>query len=279
MAKKKTSVLSRQRPKKGRKKSGFSWYKSAIYAGSAVVALILIGTLFYLYQNKTTVIPGKDRNWKLTIKADDRSLLGDQEEAAIIHAVRAHISNGDPDDLLKAIATIKTDVSFAKVHFVRTGLEQLTLYYAKRVPVMCYQGDQQLYFISTAAEIYGFVDDPQKCPGPLVTGILDGRRNVKRNAVLTLSKEEQQNTERALQLAKILAYYKHDPTKLSYEKYRGFYINIRDLETEIALGNPPYETKLEKLGEVLKQISSKGEVAQRIELDFQGKAFIKMKKL
>ena len=278
MAKKKTSVLSRQRPKKSRKNSGFSWSKLCLYVGCTLAVLILAGTFFYVYSGKTTVVAGKSRNWKLTIKAEDKSLLGNQEEQAIIQAVKAHVTEGDQRDLVKAIAAIKTDETFAKVHFVRTGLDQLTLYYAKRVPVMCYQGEQ-LHYISTAAEIYGFVEDPQTCPGPVVTGILEERKKSPKNVVLALSAEEQKNTENALQLSKNLAYYKHEPTKLSFEKYRGFFINIKDLETDIALGNPPFETKLEKLGEVLKKISSKGEVAQRIELDFQGKAFIKMKKL
>jgi hypothetical protein len=279
MAKKKTSVLSRQRPKKNRKKGRFSWSQMSFYAGCAVAILVLAGTFFYLFSGKTTVVAGKSRNWKLTIKAQDRSLLENQEEAAIIQAVKSHVTVGDQKDLLRAIATIKTDETFAKVHFVRTGIDQLTLYYAKRVPIMCYQGPDQLHYISSAAEIYGFVDDPQKCPGPIVTGILDERKKSGKNAVLSLTVEEQKNTDNAIQLAKILVFYKHEPTKLSFEKYRGFYINIKDLETDIALGNPPFETKLEKLGEVLKKISSKGEVAQRIELDFQGKAFIKMKKL
>jgi hypothetical protein len=278
MAKKKTSVLSRQRPKKSRKNSGFSWSKLSLYVGCALAALILAGTFFYVYFGKTTVVAGKSRNWKLTIKAEDKSLLGNQEEQAIIQAVKVHVTEGDQRDLVKAIAAIKTDETFAKVHFVRTGLDQLTLYYAKRVPVMCYQGEQ-LHYISTAAEIYGVVEDPQTCPGPVVTGILEERKKSPKNVVLALSAEEQKNTENALQLSKNLAYYKHEPTKLSFDKYRGFFINIKDLETDIALGNPPFETKLEKLGEVLKKISSKGEVAQRIELDFQGKAFIKMKKL
>jgi len=278
MAKKKTSVLSRQRPKKSRKKGGFLWSNMSIFFGCTLGFVILAGTFYYLFAKKPTVVTGKNRNWKLTIKAEDRSLLGNQEEQAIIQAVKLHVTEGEPSDLLKAISTIKTDETFAKVHFVRTGLEELTLYYAKRVPIMCYQGDH-LRFISNAAEIYGFVDDPQKCPGPVVTGILDERKKSAKNAVLTLTTEEQKNTENAIQLTKILAYYKHEPTLLSFEKYRGFYINIKDLETDIALGNPPFETKLEKLGEVLKKISSKGEVAQRIELDFQGKAFIKMKKM
>ncbi len=277
MTKKKTSVLSRQRPKKSRKKRGFSWSSVSIYAGSALAALILASTFFYLFSGKTTVVAGKTRNWKLTIKAEDRSLLGNQEEQAIIQAVKTHVSEGDQKDLLRAIATIKTDETFAKIHFVRTGLDQLTLYYDKRVPVMCYQGEQ-LHYISSVAEIYGFVDDPQKCPGPIVTGIIEERKKSGK-AVLSLTVEEQKNTGNALQLAKILAFYKYEPTKLSFEKYRGFYINIKDLETDIALGNPPFEAKLEKLGEVLKKISSKGEVAQRIELDFQGKAFIKIKKM
>jgi hypothetical protein len=86
---------------------------------------------------------------------------------------------------------------------------------------MCYQGEQ-LHYISSVAEIYGVVDDPQNCPGPIVTGIIEERKKYPKNIVISLTAEEQKNTRNAMQLAKILAHYKHEPTKLSFEKYRGF---------------------------------------------------------
>lgn len=278
MAKKKNSVLSRQRPKKNRSKGSFfsANLRSFLLLGSTV--LILIGTFLYLSNARSSSVSGKSRNWRLTIKSDDRSLLEGREEQAVIQAVKETVTLGEKSDLLKAVSKIKTDESFAKIHLIRTGLDQLTLYYSKRIPVMCYQSDS-LFLISTEAEIYGDLDSQDNCPGPVVSGILEDRKKQTRGSVLKLSTEEQKNVSLALQLLKVLRFHQLQPTRLIFDKYRGFFINLKGLETEIALGYPPFDTKLEKLGEVLERINSKGEIAQRIELDFQGKAFIKMKKL
>lgn len=278
MAKKKKSVLTRQRLKKNRNKNGFFRANLPYFFLLSTSLLILVGTYFYLSGANTRSISEKSRNWKLTLKADDSGLLDAREEQAIIQAVKDSVSHGEKADLLKAVAKIKSDESFAKIHLIRTGLDQLTLYYSKRIPIMCYQAES-LYYISAEAEIYGDLENLDNCPGPVVSGILEDRKKQPRGGVLKLSTEEEKAVVLAVKLLKILRFHQHQPSALTYDKYRGFFINLKDLETDIALGNPPYDAKLEKLREVLEKIKVKGEVAQRIELDFQGKAFIKMKKL
>lgn len=277
MAKKKKSVLAKQRPKKSRKKGGFLRDNARLLLAVAAVFLILAGTIYFVMSPKTQTVAGKNRDWKLTIRAEDKSLLEGTEEKAVIEAVKQNITHGTRADLLKAVANIKAMESFAKVHLVRTGDDALTLFYAKRVPVMCYRAEKDLWLVSDEAEIYGSPADGQ-CPGPVLSGVLEERKRPARYGVLQVSADEQKQIETALSLLTVLQKHNHKATALTYEKYRGFYINLEGLETDIALGNPPFETKLEKLGEVLEKIKSKGEVAQRIELDFQGKAFIKLKK-
>ena len=58
-----------------------------------------------------------------------------------------------------------------------------------------------------------------------------------------------------------------------------FFVVMKDNEAEVALGRPPFAEKLVKLGELINKLSKKGDVASRIELDYQGKAFIKLKKM
>lgn len=278
MAKKKKSVLAKQRPKKSRKKAGFFRENLRLFLIGAVVAVILGGTIFYLVSPKHHAIAGKNREWKLTVRAEDKSLLEVVEEKAIVEAVKQHVGNGSRAELLKAVASVKAMETFAKVHLVLTGDSTLTLYYAKRVPVMCYRSDKDTWLVSVDAEIYGS-SAGENCPGPLLSGVLEERKNrTSRYGVMQLIPEEQKQIQAAVDLLTVLRKHGHQPASLTYEKYRGFHVTLEGLETEIALGNPPFDTKLEKLGEVLEKIRSKGEVAQRIELDFQGKAFIKLKK-
>jgi hypothetical protein len=278
MAKKKKSVLAKQRPKKSRKKAGFFRDNLRLLLIGSAAAVILGGTIFFLISPKHHAIAGKNQDWKLTVRAEDKSLLEGVEEKAIIEAVKQHVGNGSRAELLKAVGSVKAMETFAKVHLVRTGENTLTLYYAKRVPVMCYRADKDTWLVSDQAEIYGSASG-SGCPGPLLSGVIEDKKNrSSRYGVMQLVPEEQKQIEAAINLLSVLRKHGHQPSSLTYEKYRGFYINLEGLETDIALGNPPFDTKLEKLGEVLEKIKSKGEVAQRIELDFQGKAFIKLKK-
>lgn len=279
MAKKKKSVLAKQRPKKGRKKGGFLRNHSRLLATLFTGLLILSGTIFYVLRPDVKVIAGKSRDWQLTVRAEDKSLLSKVEEKAIVEAVKANVGDGSRQELLKAVSSIKVMEAFAKVHLVRTSDESLTLFYSKRVPVMCYTAGNELLLVSDQAELYGQLAAGQPCPGPILAGVVEEKRpKTNKFGVVPLSSEEHKQIEHALTLLSALTKYGHRPTNLTYEKYRGFYVNLDGLETDIALGNPPFETKLEKLGEVLEKIKGKGEVAQRIELDFQGKAFIKLKK-
>ena len=67
---------------------------------------------------------------------------------------------------------------------------------------------------------------------------------------------------------------------MSYRRFRGFFVILEAQETRFQVpGRAPFAGKLDKLQGILSKLDAKGEVAQRVELDYQGKAFIKLKKM
>jgi len=45
------------------------------------------------------------------------------------------------------------------------------------------------------------------------------------------------------------------------------------------LGQSPFGPHLDRLDKIMAKLKSKNQIAERIELDYQGKAFIKLKKM
>jgi hypothetical protein len=66
--------------------------------------------------------------------------------------------------------------------------------------------------------------------------------------------------------------------QLNFQKFRGYALTLQD-DTEIVIGLKPFAYKLKKLNDILTGLARDGIVASRIELDYEGKAFIKERKL
>ena len=71
----------------------------------------------------------------------------------------------------------------------------------------------------------------------------------------------------------------HKIKSIEFKRFRGFFVVLQTSETEVALGRSPFSGKLVRLHEILKRLEKTSSTAARIELDYQGKAFIKEKKL
>jgi hypothetical protein len=66
--------------------------------------------------------------------------------------------------------------------------------------------------------------------------------------------------------------------RVHYQKFRGYSIFSPD-NSEIVVGLGPFDYKVKKLRGILEGLKRDGIVASRIELDYEGKAFIKERRL
>ncbi len=170
--------------------------------------------------------------------------------------------------------------SFASVHLLRLDREQVTVTLHRRSPQLCLQADK-VRLISSTGDVYGS-PDPTACPGPVVLGIIQRANThyaMQSNYTLELTDDEQTAVNEVLTLWSELQESKLAVASIEYRLYRGFIITLRDNATEVAVGRAPFNGRLSRLSEILAKLAQKGETAQRIELDYQGKAFIKLKKI
>ena len=149
-----------------------------------------------------------------------------------------------------------------------------------RASRLCVEADQ-IRYIGTDGAIYGSPNPSESCPGPILRGVFETGRKYQfnRDATLTLSQEELNIALQSLALMGALETAQLSPSTINYAKFRGFIVTLQGSSTEISLGFPPFEGRLQKLSQLLERIATSGSEALRIELDYQGKAFVKLKKI
>ena len=67
--------------------------------------------------------------------------------------------------------------------------------------------------------------------------------------------------------------------EITFKKYRGYFASLKGTGTVISFGRRPFRGKIKKLRKILYKLSTRGQKASHIELDFEDKAFIKEYKL
>jgi hypothetical protein len=95
--------------------------------------------------------------------------------------------------------------------------------------------------------------------------------------VITTS-DERRHLEDALEIWGLVRSGEVEIKSISFQKFRGYALILAD-DTEIVIGLQPFAYKLKKLQNILDGLRRDGIAASRIELDYEGKAFIKERKL
>lgn len=280
----KSSVLTRQKPKRGRRRP---LAQSLKLYGVVVLSAVVLGAIgFGVFRLKTQGLFVSDRpdkiDWKVTIKAADDQALPSQALEDIVATVKKLAGDGSKRSLNRAAESVQKLDSYAQVSLIKLAPNELAVHVRRRTPAFCVQADR-LRFVATDAVVYG-TPDPSKadaCPGPVLTGVFDDQRRftVKSDLTLALEGEERQVLREALELFKLSREKKQAFTQVGYRRYRGFFVTLAGSGAEVAVGRAPFAGKLDKLTGILTKLEAKGHVAERIELDYQGKAFIKSKKM
>lgn len=281
------SVLKRQKPKA---RSQRNLIKRGLI-GLCLSGITVVG-LYYWHASPTlgvspefshqkATIRAKNlvEPWRIDIRNDGSQPLDDSLIIKMRSSVQNELSASSPS--FEHIAQLIQKMgSFTSVRIAHTGRRSLVVQVSPRVPSLCIEADQTR-FIGTDGSVYGSPASLDECPGPVVRGILDivEKRTFHEDATLTLNIGEQSAIQDALNLQKSLNSHDLHPTSILYTKHRGFTVTLKGKTPEITVGYPPFDERMAKLVSLLDKLASKGEDALRIELDYQGKAFLKLKKM
>lgn len=227
-----------------------------------------------------TASASKPINWKIGIVLEGKNSLPNPMAENILKLASSALGQGSPEEMRQTAELVQQEVSFEQVSIIKTGLNTATLYLNRRKPVMCIEADR-LRLVTSTGDIYG---EPSliDCPGPILSGVFVDKKSrfiTLKDMTVGISQSEREIIRESSELLNELTKHKYQVSSMEFHKFRGFGITIKDLGTTVTLGQSPFGPHLDRLDKIMAKLKSKNQIAERIELDYQGKAFIKLKKM
>jgi hypothetical protein len=283
------SVLKKQKPKsqKNRRRLipvnlqslGYTCLAFALLAAGVLFTRGQLKSLSSKYWPESAANPS---HWQFVIRSSDNSPISDTSQALVITTTRKAVGTGTHDDLLKSAKAVQKLGIFSDVRITKISPNQLIISLIQRQPVFCVEADK-IRLVSSLGDIYGFLDmrSGETCPGPILSGLFEDKSSHTLSDGQTLIVDDQTKgmVQEALTLLQDVQKRSVKIEKFHIEKFRGFVVELSSQGTEVALGRAPFVEKLDKLNGILEKLAVRQEQAQRIELDYQGKAFVKLKKM
>jgi len=286
-SRRKSSVLSRQKTKRA-KSDKRRWLRPVAISVTlvAVVAGLAYGwtqaASLWRASHPIATVP-----WEVEIKLIAGEALAPELASDLLGMAKDGLGDGAPSALRELAEEIQKAGSFSAVHVLRTGPHAAVVQIEPRVPVLCLQLDR-LYYVTTEGDAYlpGRNAKIEDCPGPVLTGVLgenDPLPGLAADLALDLKPEARAKLRDAVDLLGHTQTFGLTPARIAFQPYRGYSMTMGaaadGTALEVAIGRAPFADRLAKLKDLLDKLAAKHEQAARIELDYQGKAFIKLKKM
>lgn len=276
------SVLTKQRVKR----QGFL-KRRRIFAALLTLAILTVclsGFFIYRIQFQGSTISA--RRWLIVTRIVESSKFKIEDLEGFVQSQLSPkiLGNGSKDRLSFAAQHLMKSGVFEFVSIRRIDLETLLVKVRPRTPFAFVDIGDEVSFITRSGEVFKSTSQI-KMPEPdykfVVTGIFshrDRRLEWTDRQSLNLSSEESRAILEYLDLIKAIDDAKLDIKSIHHLRFRGFVVKLSETETDVTLGYGSFEKKLVKLKQILGSLNRRSINAERIELDFEGKAFIKERK-
>ena len=249
--------------------------------------------------------------WAVEVRTMDALPLSSSLQDFIVETAHQHLRAGTRQQLREAAQAIGGEAQLAAVQVIKTARARAVVFVDVRRPALVVQVNGKLRYVSRRGDVYGRVQKKQQRQAsksktnkqaskseakkqkskskakkiteayPVLAGVLDTTREyvLDEDRIYVLSDSEQANVQQGLELMKMAMQNGFICEKIIYEQYRGWQAKIKDVTALVFFGHAPFTTKLQKLRDILASLSAKNTQAERIELDYEDKAFVQQKKI
>jgi hypothetical protein len=291
----KRSVLARQRVKAGSQKGAGGRPAWSVAAKGLLVVLVVVVvwglglrlidkiTDVSSYVASSLVMPPKE--WRIEVINGAGTQLPDEVRRDVYKIALKGLKTGSPGELRVLARQVEAAGQLESVRVVRPLIDTVILTAEIRRPTLLIDVGGRTRFLTADGTVFGDAGEAGAQPNiakPTVrlTGIFDQRPNppVDTSSRVITNSDERRHVRDALDVWRLVEENNIPVKQLNFQKFRGYALTLQD-DTEIVIGLKPFAYKLKKLNDILTGLARDGIVASRIELDYEGKAFIKERKL
>lgn len=269
-------MLSSQKPKK-RSSLRRVWSKAKPLLALLVLAAIIILSLHVrkaAFQTVDTLSNALRLNWQVVVTGDG---VSPSTSEAIEKWSLRHF-NGLLPDFETAALQIRQHFGLESVQLFREGFHKVRVKVIPRIAVMRLQTKAGRLL---SKDFYAFgKSTPEAEHLPLLQGSIFhtiGSEDEGGDWTAERLKDKQlRGAQYALELLSLLEEKNIKPTIFSWDEYRGMSVTMAKDQVEVLFGVPPYREKVSRLEQLLNERDKASKpLPQRVEMDFEGKAFIK----
>ena len=263
MPKRTTGLLQKQRPRRRR-----TFLRSLRYILPVIVVVTVVTVGFGLvsrFRQFSFFSSQTQDSWNVEVQS---TILPSKLRTDIARSAHDQLKGYLPQFTLVA-SRLRAEFGLAEVGIQRTGLTSATIRPILRTPAFRIEGKARSYLSNDLVVFESdYVDDdglPTLSAPVSWSGRGDGDEPIVAKAA----------AEAASKALIALSTQKFTGKKYTWDAARGMGVILADSGIEVLFGMPPYEQKVERLFKVLRDRTPEQGPPRRIELDFEGKAFIK----
>lgn len=217
--------------------------------------------------------------WQVEVRSLDNLTISPEVAEFVTTTVREYLLDGRQEHLETTVAMIHENPQLASARIIKISRQRVKVFVEVRRPLMVTLVNGKFRYLSTKGNIYG--QSKRDSGYPQLSGVLLSAKTYETDAddIYVLTANEQENLRQATLLLNVARQNKLAVGKIVYESYRGFKAKVSDLDAWVFFGYAPFAKKFQKLQNILMSLREKNAQATRIELDYEGKAFVKEKKI
>ncbi len=267
-SRKRKTLLASQKPKR-RWSVHLPTLKKIAFKGSLVLVtgLCLYGGFRYL--STKAALSFEERPTLQALRG-----LSEQEKASILEKYR-QINSASPVELEKFSRTLYRGMGLRSIQLIQTAPDKLAIATEVFTPKLIVDLDR-LRFVTEDGIIFGTAAATEGSGLPVLKGLYKNAPFTKsENETLVLSPANQRIVEEALLAIQEGARYNIQYRSLNYDEFRGLSGDLLEPAYRITIGFRPFDAKYLKLEKVIGSLKDRGLTSASIELDYNGKAFVK----
>ena len=213
-----------------------------------------------------------------TNKRSLKVVLSNNIPKEMLHSIHSFLDTNpvhSTKNLVDLTSQIQILTSARSVHMIALDQKTAFLSLVQHKPEAAIQYGK-LRLISKEGKVFGEYKDTEHLQLPIIKGLpFDKSISLDKEQAIELSPENRELINEGLLLIRSGLSYNINYKTILYNPDRGFQVWLKDSRIRVEMGRRPFNKKNIKLVKILSNLDKKRITKARIELDYQGKAFVK----